>query len=371
MATSNKLVFVMSNFTYGGAETQWYEYLKTRPDKLDVEIITFLPNPPESVERLFSELNVKVRLVDRSSMGFVPWFFTLLRTMRQMRPTVVHTVLTGSVDTWGRLAAWLTAVPTIIHSELQMASEVTRTQALLRPFMDRITHRFLPNAHATADWLAAKGIPRDKIVFVPNATDVSKFTPDSGRSLRADWGIPEDALVAGFMAKFRPEKRLDVLLDAVTSLPEQERPDYLVIGGNGEMMPMVKERVEADPWLKERTRVLGIVSDQVSFFKSIDYFMLTSDKEGVPNVVLEAMAMEKPVLTTNVTDLPVILENIGIVAQMGDPQSVAAAMREMQQKSPAERLVMGQAGRKKVLEEFERSAASRAFWQAHADFLTV
>lgn len=173
------------------------------------------------------------------------------------------------------------------------------------------------------------------------------------------------------MAKFRPEKRLDVLLDAVTSLPEQERPDYLVIGGNGEMMPMVKERVEADPWLKERTRVLGIVSDQVSFFKSIDYFMLTSDKEGVPNVVLEAMAMEKPVLTTNVTDLPVILENIGIVAQMGDPQSVAAAMREMQQKSPAERLVMGQAGRKKVLEEFERSAASRAFWQAHADFLTV
>lgn len=370
-ARTPKLVFIMSNFTYGGAEKQWLEYLSAIPDDMDfdTEIITFLPNPPESIASQFADLGVKVTLVDRSSMSFPRFFLTLAHTLRQMRPQVVHTVLTGSVDTWGRLAAWLIGVPVIIHSELQIDSEVTRSQRLLRPFLDRLTDKFLPNAHATADWLAAKGIPRRNITFIPNATDVERFKPGKGRSMRADWGIPEDALVAGFIAKFRAEKRIDVLLDAVLSLPEAERPDYLVMGGNGELMPTIKAKVEADPWLNERALILGMVSDTPSFFESIDYLILTSDKEGVPNVVLEALATEKPVVSTDVTDLPILLKDAGFVGKMGDPKSVAAAIRQMNHLSTAERAELGKRGREMVVSKFEQSYAAKLFWEAHEEYL--
>lgn len=366
-----KLVFIMSNFTYGGAEKQWLEYLTNVPEHLDIhtEIITFLPNPSENIADDFSTLGLNTTLVDRSSMSFPRFLITLIHTLWRLRPTIVHTNMAGSVGTWGRLAAWLTGVPYIIHSDRQLDQEATRTQHLLRPFLDRITHKFTPNAHATADWLAAKGIPRSKITFMPNATDTEKFKPGKGKSLRAEWGIPDNALVAGFIAKFRAEKRIDVMLDAITSLPEEERPDYLVMGGNGELMLQIKAKIEADPWLQKNTRLLGIVSDTSSFFESIDYLILTSDKEGVPNVVLEALATEKPVVSTNVTDLPILLKDAGFVGKMGDPASVAAAIRKMNKLNPTERKTMGKEGRKLVTNKFEQAYAARCFWEAHEAFL--
>ena len=106
------------------------------------------------------------------------------------------------------------------------------------------------------------------------------------------------------MAAFRAEKRIDVLLDAIIALDESERPDYLVMGGDGPMMPMVKERISNHPWLQEHCKLLGIVENTPGFFASIDYFCLCSDREGTPNVVLEAVACGTPVVATAVGGIP-------------------------------------------------------------------
>jgi glycosyltransferase involved in cell wall biosynthesis len=96
---------------------------------------------------------------------------------------------------------------------------------------------------------------------------------------------------------------------------------------------------------------------------------LTSQNEGSPNVVLEAMAMEKPVVSTKVADVPRILEGAGILAEVNDAKSIAEGIRQMQKLSREERARLGKRGREKILETFELSKAAKVFWDAHTDFL--
>jgi glycosyltransferase involved in cell wall biosynthesis len=366
-----KILFVMSSFTVGGAEKQWAQYLSAKPRHLgvDLEIIVFYPPSSASVEKSFKDLGVKVTLIERSKLPFHTFLWQLYRTMQISKPTIVHTVMTGSMGTWGRVAAFLAGVPYVIHSDRSLHPDDTRLQLALRPLLDRFTHRFLPNAHATADWLVSRGIPRRKITVMPNVTNVEKFNPAKVNSIRSTWGIPESAKVAGYIAKFRPEKRIDVLLEAMLLVPENERPDYLVLGGDGPMMPVIKAKIEADPWLSQHCRLLGIVEDTPGFLASIDYSLLTSQNEGSPNVVLEAMAMEKPVVATKVSDVPRILEGAGILAEVNDVRSIAEGIRAMQKLSKEERAKLGKRGREKILETFELSKAAKVFWDAHIDFL--
>jgi glycosyltransferase involved in cell wall biosynthesis len=366
-----KILFVMSSFTVGGAEKQWAQYLSAKPKwlELDLEIIVFYPPSSASVEKSFKDLGVKVTLIERRNLSFPKFFWQLYQTIRTAKPTIVHTVMTGSMGTWGRLAAFLAGVPRVIHSDRSLHPDDTKLQLMLRPFLDRFTHRFLPNAHTTADWLVSRGIPRRKITVMPNVTNVEKFNPQKVASIRGTWGIPETATVAGYFAKFRAEKRIDLLLEAMLLVPENERPDYLVMGGDGPMLPKIQAQIEADPWLKTHCRLIGIVEDAPAFLASVDYTLLTSQNEGSPNVVLEAMAMEKAVVSTKVADVPRILEGAGILAEINDAKSIANGIRQMQKLSREERAKLGKRGREKILETFELSKAAKVFWDAHTDFL--
>lgn len=274
-------------------------------------------------------------------------------------------MLTGSVGTWGRLAAYFAGVPHLIQADLTMMLEFTRSHKLLDPFLNRLTDVFLPNAHAIAERLQQQGVPHNRIFILPNITDTERFNPRRVSSLRSAWNIPKDAVVAGFIARFRPEKRIDLLLEAMLLVPENERPDYLVLAGDGPSMPMVKKRVASDPWLRDHCLLLGTLEDTPGFYASVDYTLLTSDSEGVPNVVLEAMAMEKPVIATRVSDVPHILKGAGFLSEMGDAAGLAENIRAMQALTPEQRHMLGERGRIKVIRNFSRSHSARVFWNIH------
>lgn len=367
-----KIVFVMNGFMLGGAEKQLATLFSARPsfmNDIDVHIITFLPTRSPLIANWFAAMGVKSTLVNREAMAFPSFFWKLVKTIRSMRPQIVHTLLDSSTGAWGRLAAWMAGVPNIFHSDLSLREEGTRAHLLLRPYLDRLTRRFLPNAEATAERLMRSGVPREKILVIPNGVDLDKFSPESVGSPRTAWGIPDAAVVAGFLGRFHPIKRLDLLLDAVTRLPVDDRPDYLMLGGDGPTMPTVRERVAADPWLSERCRLLGEVTDVPGFMAGIDYLVLCSDTEGLSNAVLEAMAMQKPIVATNVSDLPKLIRNVGFTANVGDATSLAHALRQMRQLSAEERLAMGKAARDRVLAHYDLKVIGKRFWQAHLDVL--
>ncbi|MCA9839471.1 MAG: glycosyltransferase [Trueperaceae bacterium] len=367
-----KLTFVMTSFIIGGAERQWTQYLSQRPQNpdWDIEIITLMPAKAESIEQSFIDSGVKTLLIDRTTTSFPLFLWKLFREIQTRKPDIVHTVLDGSTATWGRLCALLAGVPIIMHSDRNLKSPmVTPLQNRLRPYLDRFTARFLPNAQAIADMLVDKGIPANKVFVMPNSTNIERFDPETTASLRDKWGIAQEASVAGYLGAFRKAKRLDLLLEAMLLVPEEKRPDYLVMAGTGQEMDDIKSRIDKSDWLKSHCLLLGSIDNTPEFLKSIDYLMLMSDFEGLPNVVLEAMAMEKPVVATAVSDVPTLIEGAGILVEAGNPQSMAEGMEKMFTMPELERKALGAFGRQKVQDNYEISKSNATFWQHHADVM--
>ena len=196
MSVANRIVFVLSQYHVGGAEKQLATLLEHRPDwarDLDVRTVTFIAEERQEMAARFGALGIPHTLVERQGRSFAGFFTDLVRTLRKLDPAIVHTLLDSSTGTWGRLAAWLVRVPAIIMSDLSLGEGGGRVHFLLRPFLDRVTHRFLPNAEAIADRLAAKGVDRQKITVIPCGVDLLRFDPGrvSGArpTLRAAWGI--------------------------------------------------------------------------------------------------------------------------------------------------------------------------------------
>lgn len=372
MRDPNRVVFVLTHYGVGGAEKQLANLIRYRPARardLDVRTITFLPTSSADVERRFAEAGAKNVLVDRSALSFPRFFLALLSQLRALRPVMVSTILDSSVGAWGRLAAILTGVPIIVHSDRLLATEGSRAHFLLRPHLDRRTRRFLPNATAIADRLAADGVPRAKIVVVPNGVDLSVFDPDTAVGSRPDLGISDDAVVLGYLGRFAPFKRVDLLIEAISALDEKDRPDYVVLAGDGPTMPLVRSLVDADPWLREHCKFLGTINDTPSFLSTIDYLVLPSESEGLPNVVLEAMAMRRPVVSTNVSDIPVLVGDTGFIVEPSNRAALSEAILQMQALGKNGRIGLGNLARARIEREYSIEVAAERFWNAHLELL--
>lgn len=367
-----RIVFVLSKYSVGGLEKQLANLIAHRPERarhVEVHAITLQAPRSAEVQRRFDDAGVQTTLVDRDELDFPRFFFGLVRAMRRIRPSIVSTLLDSSAGAWGRLAAWLTRVPVIVHSDRLLATEGTRAHYLVRPLMDRVTDRFLPNAHAIEERLVASGIPRRKIRVMPNGVDLSVFDPGSARDLRSDWGLAQDATVAGYLGRIAPLKRVDLLLRAVQNLPEESRPDAIVLAGEGSSMPEIRELVADDPWLERHCRFLGSIDDTAGFLASIDYLVLPSESEGLPNVVLEAMAMARPVIATTVSDVPVLVADTGLLVPPSDMGALAEAIADMQLRGHDARRELGRRARQRIEDEYDIVKSAERFWDAHLELL--
>ncbi len=367
-----RVVLVLNSLVLGGAETQLTSLLEADPATLEwiqLELLVVTSRRHPLIVQRLEILGLPITTIDRAQHRFLPFFAALVRYFRQRRPDIVHTVLTGSSGTWGRLAARLAGVPRVMHSDLSLVPNMSSVQRALTPLVDRLTDRFLPNAAAIAERLRRQGVPARKIRLVRNGVDLTRFDPDAATSLRPAWGIAEGAVVAGFLGMFRREKRPELLLEAVLRLPPEDRPDYLVMAGDGELMPELRRRVDADPWLKERCRLLGVVADTPGLLSSIDFLVLTSDTEGLPNAILEAMAMARPAVATRVSDVPFLLGEHGFLVAPGDAQALGDAIARMVQLGAEQRAAMGRALLARARSEFGMENAVRTFWDAHLELL--
>lgn len=364
-----RVLFVLPGLLAGGAERQFLSYLARRPPTLDVHVAFFVRDAPRALRQL-ADTGVVVHCLDRPERSFPAFLGRLVRTVHEVRPRLVHTVLAGSTGTWGRLAALLADVPHVFHSDRSLDPPVSRVHRLLRPALDARTERLFVNAEAISAWLVARGVAQEKLRVLPNGVDLERFAPSKDPGVRRAWGLDGSALVAGFLGRLRREKRVDLLLSALVATPEALRPDVVLIGGDGPERPALELTVRASPWLRAHCRFLGPVDDTPRFLAALDFLVLCSDYEGCPNVVLEALAMAKPVVATAVSDVPRLLDGCGFLARPGDRASLSRALVSMQRLSAQERRQLGARGRARVESAHDLRSAARRFWDAHLEVLT-
>ena len=193
-----------------------------------------------------------------------------------------------------------------------------------------------------------------RLIEMPNGVDAALFAPGPDEAgVRAGEGIPDDAIVAAFVAtldRAHHFKRLDVALESIARL-DAERVHLLVAGG-GELLDDFRSQA-AELGIAERVHFLGAVphSRLPAVLRAADLMLLTTEPpESFGIVLIEAMAAGLPTVATEYPGVRAVVDEggTGLLVPPGDPGAVTGAIRRLVEAGPSGRSAMGTAGREKA-----------------------
>jgi glycosyltransferase involved in cell wall biosynthesis len=174
-----------------------------------------------------------------------------------------------------------------------------------------------------------------------------------------------------FIARLLRDKGVVEFVDAAHKL-RQDLPNvrFQLLGPIDPGNRTAVRRAELDSWIKEGViDYLGVTDDVRPFIAAATAVVLPSYREGMPRVLLEAGAMARPAIASDVPGCRDIIENgvNGYLCAVRDPLSLATAMRRMAELPAARRLAMGDAARRRVQEEFSEEVVVDAYLKALAE----
>jgi glycosyltransferase involved in cell wall biosynthesis len=303
--------------------------------------------------------------------------YRLWRVLRRVRPRIVH-AHTAKGGLLGITAAWLARTPVRVYHLRALPFE-TRTgwRRLVLRYAEQLScalaHRVIAVSHSLRQVAIDEGLCRPEKARVllggsgngVDATGRFKPLPPSVRvSTRARYGIPEDALVVGFLGRLTRDKGVIELARAWAHLREREPRLRLLIAGRDELEPGLAGLGKA---LREDPRVhfTGPLppAETPCLYAAIDVVSLPTYREGFPNVALEAAAMGLPIVATSVTGCVDAVQDgeTGALVPVRDAEALARAL-DRYLSDPQLRQRHGESGRQRVLREFRREA----IWEAIA-----
>jgi glycosyltransferase involved in cell wall biosynthesis len=197
----------------------------------------------------------------------------------------------------------------------------------------------------------------EKVEVVRNAIDLEQVNSSLTREeAKRSLGIPEDALLVGTAARLEPVKRIDIFLDAAQEIYGELPSAFFVIAGEGSERDRLEHRVRGTA-LESRARFLGHRDDVYDIVRAMDLLLITSDHEGLPTVVLEAMALGTPVVSRRVGGISEAIDDqvTGILVDSADPSFIARACLSLLANSSMT-CHCAQAARRKVIENFSAEA---------------
>jgi glycosyltransferase involved in cell wall biosynthesis len=219
--------------------------------------------------------------------------------------------------------------------------------------------------------LIDRGAAPATVVTVLNGIDPAVFHRDAGtgQSVRASLGIPEAAPVIGSVGRLEPQKRYDLLIEAFVETRLHVPDLWLLIAGEGSEKAALTELV-ARHGIESRCRLLGHRTDVKDLLRAFDLFVQSSDYEGTPNVVLEAMAMETPVVATTAGGTEQLIEDgvHGVLVPPGRSgpiaQAIGAALGD-----PARRRALATAARRRIETELSFDTRMATVERIYADLM--
>jgi glycosyltransferase involved in cell wall biosynthesis len=352
-----KVLHLVSADLWGGAEAQ-VNTLCIASRRLGLVVSAVLLNRKSELSRRLRSHGIDVLELDESSSGSLTLLRSILAHARLVKPDVIHTHRFKE-NILGGLVARLCGSASI--RTLHGAPEPEIMRATLRrrtiDFIDAAAARHLQShVVAVSGELATKvaaRYPGANIQMIPNGVDVAALRAQSLRTV-----VPAEGLRLGFLGRLVPVKRVDLLLAAFAELrTTMARPVELVIVGDGPDRANL-EKISARLGLGDSVRFAGFQAESAAWMASMDAVVLTSDHEGLPMVVLEALALGVPVVARAVGGIPEILQPVNPrwLVQGDSPTAIAQALAEALAANGDAR---GRTGRPSLLDE-RYSAGSMA-----------
>jgi len=374
------IAHVVFRFDYGGLENGIVNLVNRLPADRFRHAIVALDGVGEDFRRRLQRPDVPVLSIGKRPGKDLPSYYRMWRTLRSLRPDVVHTRNLGTLDM--QLAAVAAGVRRRVHGEHGWSPSdpqgLDPRNLRLRRMLRALPQGYVAMSRDIARWLEqGVGVPAARIRQLYSGVDTERFRPDGPVPSDLPWPSPSGGvarpIIVGTVGRLDPIKNQRGLLRAFRAILERH-PDWrdrvrLIIAGDGplrgELAPLASELGLGDSvWFP------GARPDVPALMRAMDVFVLPSINEGISNTILEAMATGRPVVASRTGGNPELVVD-GLTGALYDPDeesALAASLENYVQQSDLRRS-HGEAARRRVVEQFSLEAMVARYGEFYDDVL--
>ncbi len=363
-AGPKKVLLLISNLEYGGAQRQVIE-LANQLNSAGIETHVCCLSDYVPLKTALHEADARLHIITKKSKFDLSVVPRLRRLIDHLNADIVHAFLFDA-EIAARLAGTLSGRVAIIGSErnADYIRKWRHTAAL------KLTHRcfdaVIANSHAGKRFQKKTlGISDERLFVVHNGVDVERFSPSDENRVRAELGIPEKNRIVGMFCSFKKQKNHAMYFRTARRVLDEGVPAvFLCVGGalHQGLQGSDDYRTRMDEIVKElhltdTVMCLGNRDDIVDVYNACDVTVLTSEREGTPNVLLESMACGVPVVATDVADNAIVVPDakVGHIVDYDDDKTMAKHLTKLLT-DETHRQAMGTAARAWVEHEFSLEA---------------
>jgi glycosyltransferase involved in cell wall biosynthesis len=367
---ADRIVSIQTTSERGGAEYANVDLLAALAERgHDVLLLTNLPELALGTRVAARRIDLGPKLARRSAVRVILRMpLTLLRLARALRAerplgAVLVSFKKEQLLVW-LLPKWLTG--RIVWVEWGPVPKQLRRGPgrVAYALAARRAHRVLAVSAGTADTVISAGVPREKVVVLADLVNLHKVEPDAagGTALRAAWGVGEQTLVVGCMARFQRRKRNDVAIDAMAHL---DGDVLLVMAGEGDDEQALRARAAPHG---TRVRFVPNVRGHVDAFLSacdLLVFAPSPTEADRPRVIVMAQLVGLPIVATHPEGAESLRSSGAgtIISPHNDPRALGVAIAAYRD-DPERRRREGEIARRTILEAYDPELTLRAVEEA-------
>jgi glycosyltransferase involved in cell wall biosynthesis len=294
-----KICFIVGTLGQGGAERQLFYILRTLFEQGNTPTVLCLTQG-EFWEPRIRDLGIQVIWVGQHESRFSR-LLKIFSEVRRLNPDILQSSHFYT-NLYAVFAGFLTRIPSIGAMRNDCISEWQEMGRIMGKLSLKAPRLIAGNSLGAIRSAISLGVDERRLLFLPNVVDTSAF-PVSSKISRQ----PMTIVAAGRLIE---QKRMDRFIRMVALLREQTHGAVKgLIVGDGPLRGALEHQARELGLTEEALEFRGLVADMAGVYRESDIFVLTSDWEGTPNVVLEAMASGLPVVSTNVGGVSDIIEN--------------------------------------------------------------
>jgi glycosyltransferase involved in cell wall biosynthesis len=368
-----KVLHILPSLTIGGAERLAVHLIAHQNhERYSSEVVSLFGPTGSELERMLMEEGVEVHYLGKS-LGFdFRMFGGIDRVIRRFRPDIVHSHL--GVLRYTLPASFLRRVPVKVHTIHNMAErEVDPLGRWVHHLAFRIGVVPVAIASEVAASLHRVYQLKQSVPLIPNGVPVDFYRRPA--TPRTEWrrrqGFSEMDVLYLNVGRLMVQKNQALLIDAFASGPARLPDTHLLIIGDGQLRPMLEDRVTGHG-LDARVHFLGVRSDIPDALGAADVFVLSSDWEGNPLSVMEAMSAGMPVISTAVGGVPELVQHgaTGLLVGQGDTDELALAMTALAH-APDRRASMGTAAGECAAKRFDVEIMTHSYEALYEQLLAA
>lgn len=271
---------------------------------------------------------IPVRMLGRSA--FDPrLILDIGKEIERTRARILH-VHGYAASNFGRIAARRAGIPLVLHEHFadpKMPSYQKIPDLFLRDFIDS----GIAVSKSTADFMIGERfMPEERVSVIFNGAPLDQFAPrprDDGYAVRADLGIPMPAPVITTIGRLNAQKGHQTLLNAALHVVARAPTVKFLIAGDGDLMEPLKAQAR-DLGIADAIVFAGHRTDIPAVLAATDILCISSNYEGTPLVLFEAMAAGKAVVSTSVDGCREVIQDkkTGLLVPPGDPEKLGEAL---------------------------------------------